>query len=86
MLRVSIGPLAGEDLRPLSEAREWFPGNPPPAVITLRRYVTCGCRGVVLESVILSGRRHTSKEAVQRFLAAVSEADLFPNREVASDA
>lgn len=37
------------------------------AVETLYRWTTCGCRGVVLESVQVGGTRCTSREALQRF-------------------
>ncbi|MEX1027540.1 MAG: DUF1580 domain-containing protein [Candidatus Paceibacterota bacterium] len=71
--------LASEELFPLGDAKKWFLGNPP-AANTLRRYVSSGCRGVVLESMVLRGRRHTSKEAIRRFERAVSQSPLFAER------
>ncbi len=67
--------LSQERVLPLSQARDWFPGRPP-AMVTMRRYVTVGLRGVILDSLLLSGRRHTSAEAIERFLAASSSAKV----------
>ncbi|TWT73303.1 DUF1580 domain-containing protein [Allorhodopirellula solitaria] len=63
--------VSAERIEPLSEARHFFHGKPP-AAITMRRYVTAGIRGVVLESVLHLGKRHTSREAVARFEQAIS--------------
>lgn len=41
---------------------------------TLFRWVTKGCRGVVLESICIGGTRCTSKEALQRFFDGVTRA------------
>jgi hypothetical protein len=40
---------------------------------TALRWAMRGSKGIVLESVILGGRRLTSAEAVKRFVAACSE-------------
>ena len=39
---------------------------------TLFRWATKGCRGVVLGTICVGGARCTSKEALQRFFAAVT--------------
>lgn len=41
---------------------------------TLWRWRTKGLRGQKLESIIIGGRRYTTKEALQRFDAAVQKA------------
>ena len=43
-----------------------------PNVATLYRWTTIGVRGVVLESVQVGGTRCTSREALDRFLAALT--------------
>ncbi|QDV66976.1 hypothetical protein Poly24_06660 [Rosistilla carotiformis] len=63
--------LRDEGLLTLPEARKQFPGRPP-ALITMRRYVTVGLRGVVLESLLLNACRFTSRPAIDRFLIAAS--------------
>ena len=42
-------------------------------IATVWRWLHAGCRGVKLESVLIGGRRYTSKEAIQRFIASTSE-------------
>ena len=54
-------------------ARE-FPGRPV-SIQTLHRYRLHGVHGAILESIKLSGRRFTSKEAVRRFIAAQNSTD-----------
>lgn len=53
-----------EHLMQLSQAAQELPGRP--AVSTVWRW-TRGVRGVCLESVVIGGRRFTSREALQRF-------------------
>ncbi|WP_197453025.1 DUF1580 domain-containing protein [Rosistilla oblonga] len=67
--------LRDEGLLTLPEARLQFPGRPP-ALITMRRYVSCGLRGVRLESLLLNGCRFTSRPAIDRFLIASSAAQV----------
>lgn len=64
--------LLSEPLHPLDEAREFFPGRRKPALVSLKRHCTRGYRGIVLESVLLQNKRHTSHEAIARFIAAIS--------------
>ena len=40
---------------------------------TLQKWITKGCRGVILEVTPNGGRWNTSKEAVERFTSAVLE-------------
>jgi hypothetical protein len=44
-------------------------------VSTLYRWMTSGCRGVVLESIQVGGTRCTSKEALMRFFERLSHPD-----------
>jgi hypothetical protein len=44
-------------------------------VSTLYRWMTSGCRGVVLESIQVGGTRCTSREALQRFFERLSGPD-----------
>lgn len=48
-------------------------GSRPIALQTLWRWATKGCSGVVLETVCVGGCRCTSKDALQRFFAAVTQ-------------
>jgi hypothetical protein len=41
-----------------------------PHVATVWRWSTIGCHGVVLDSIVIGGRRFTSKEALERFISA----------------
>jgi hypothetical protein len=70
-----------EELASLNLARRWFPPlrkNKRPDLTTLYRWTKGGCRGVVLESVQVGGTRCTSREAVARFIAALSELSSSP--------
>lgn len=64
--------VANESPEPLSVARHYFPGQPP-ALGTMRRYVTAGAYGIVLESILHRGQRQTSRAAVARFIDAISQ-------------
>jgi len=59
--------LLEETLITLSEACSEFPGDgcSRPA---LERWMRKGIRGEILESVLVCGRRYTSREAVARFI------------------
>lgn len=57
-----------EDLISLSQAARELPGRPH--LSTIWRWTTRGVRGVVLETLVVAGRRFTSHEALQRFVAA----------------
>jgi len=45
-----------------------------PHISCLYRWTTTGCRGVILESVMVGGTRCTSREALARFIARLSAA------------
>ena len=64
-----------ELLLSMNEAQSEFPIEP--STPTLWRWVLKGTRGVVLESIKIGGRRFTSKQAIERFIAASS---VQPNR------
>jgi hypothetical protein len=44
-------------------------------VSTVYRWMTSGCRGIVLESIQVGGTRCTSREALQRFFERLSGSD-----------
>ena len=58
--------LLDETLLPLSKACKRFPGKRTRS--TLERHARKGVRGVVLETILICGRRYTSEEAIQRFI------------------
>lgn len=55
-----------------TEASRHAPGRPH--VSTIWRWMTRGCRGIRLESLVCAGRRFTSVEAIDRFVAATTAA------------
>ena len=65
--------LLGESLIPISAAGEEMPMENSRA--TRERWMREGIRGVVLESILLGGKRFTSKEAIARFLRAQLRVD-----------
>ena len=60
-----------EQLRLLTRAAPDVPGRPH--ITTLMRWALRGVKGVRLETVKVDGRRFTSLEAIQRFLARLNE-------------
>lgn len=44
-----------------------------PSAVSLYRWATLGCKGIVLESVRSGGKRFTTAEAVRRFLEKLNE-------------
>ena len=44
----------------------------PPHISTVWRWVNRGVRGTRLETVVVGGRRYTSREAIARFVAATT--------------
>jgi len=64
--------ISAEQLLTLSQAARSLPGKVN--VSTLWRWYQRGCRGVRLETVVIGGRRYTSKEALERFAAATTAA------------
>lgn len=65
-----------EELRPLALAVDWLPtrrrGRPAHAA-TLFRWASKGLHGVRLEVVQVGGTKCTSKQALQRFFAKLTE-------------
>ena len=43
-----------------------------PASVTVWRWMTKGCRGIKLESLIVNGSRRTTKQALHQFFAAIT--------------
>lgn len=69
--RKSVSPagnLLAEELVPVTRAGQFCPSRPDPS--TVCRWALKGARGIKLESIRVGGKVMTSKEAVQRFLAA----------------
>jgi Protein of unknown function (DUF1580) len=64
--------LAAESLLTLREAAESLPGGTHTS--TLHRWRRLGVRGHKLETVVIGGRRFTSREALQRFAQATTNA------------
>jgi len=74
--------MEGGQLLGLCEAvRRLLPKQPNPA--TLWRWHARGVRGIVLETVLVGGRRYVTREALERFIDAVTEAG---NRKIESSA
>jgi hypothetical protein len=61
---------ATEQLIPLTHAPQAVPHRPH--LSTARRWARQGVGGVVLETVMIGGRRFTSREALQRFVHRLS--------------
>jgi hypothetical protein len=74
---------ASETVISLTEAAKILPkrrGGKRPNVCTVYRWTSDGCRGVVLESVQIGGTRCTSREALDRFFAALTaQAGVCPS-------
>lgn len=60
-----------EQLETLDDSRRFFPR--PISLESVKRYCRRGYRGHRLESVIVANRRHTSRQAVERFVEAISQ-------------
>jgi hypothetical protein len=70
-----------ERLVTITEAAKLLPSRPN--VATLWRWRTAGVRGVRLETIMLGGRRMTSREALQRFhegVTAAADGEPLPSR------
>jgi hypothetical protein len=69
--------LVAEGLVALAEATQFYPRNARgkhPHVSQLHRHATQGLRGVVLETVQAGSKRATSRAAIARFFARLTEA------------
>ena len=60
-----------EDLVALCNARTAFPGGKR-SHATLHRWKLHGVRGIKLETCLVGGRRYTSEQAIERFIAALN--------------
>ena len=70
-----------EHLMSFSAAAKSLPGRPN--IATLWRWRTRGVRGVILESILIGGRRFTSREALERFserITAIANGEPAPHR------
>lgn len=70
--------IVDEEILSLAQATKMLPGRPH--LSSIFRWMSRGVRGVRLESVLVGGRRYTSREALERFSAATTAA---ANREPA---
>jgi hypothetical protein len=61
-----------EHLLSVTAATREVPGRPH--VSTLWRWINRGIRGIRLETVMVGGRRFTSREALDRFFASITAA------------
>lgn len=62
--------ISKERLCLLTEASEHIPGKPH--YITLMRWKKEGVKGVILDTLMVGGRRYTSIEAIHRFITQLS--------------
>jgi len=66
--------LLDETLLSLVEACAHFPVKSSRA--TLERWIRTGSRGIVLETVLICGKRFTSKEAINRFIRGQLQVEM----------
>jgi hypothetical protein len=66
--------LAKEDVISFRQAKEFISTHP--GISTISRWCTSGVRKVRLESILIGGRRKTTRQAVDRFLVKCSERDF----------
>ncbi|WP_157605571.1 DUF1580 domain-containing protein [Schlesneria paludicola] len=71
--------MLNENLVSISCAADEFPGGKISRQ-TLYRHATRGSRGIVLESVLVGGKRRTSTEAIARFLTRLNSEDRISQR------
>lgn len=62
-----------ETLIPIREIPDHVPGSRVHSA-TVWRWVLTGCRGVILETVFVGGKRYTSKAAIGRFIEETTAA------------
>ncbi len=73
--------IANETVIPIAEAPHHIPGRP--SLATVWRWVLNGTRAGKLESVLIGGRRFTSKKSIQKFAeqcTAAADGDTPPVR------
>lgn len=64
--------ISSESLLTITAATKTLPNRP--SLSTLWRWIQRGTHGVKLETVLLGGRRYTSREALQRFFERTTAA------------
>ena len=64
--------LLDENLVPFAAGIRSLPGRP--SVSTGYRFALRGIKGIRLESIVVGGRRFTSREALRRFVAGTTQA------------
>ncbi|MGD8453932.1 MAG: DUF1580 domain-containing protein [Phycisphaerae bacterium] len=67
-----------EQLIPLRKAARVINPAKPAHISTIWRWTLHGVRGQRLESVVLGGVRHTSREACQRFIQSLNSPGAVP--------
>jgi len=75
-IMASLRPLHDESFVRLSQVPQYLPTRV--STSTVWRWATKGVGGIVLESTVIGGVRHTSQAAIDRFLAAVNECATKP--------
>ncbi len=66
--------LLDEELVSLREACSLFPGRKNLSPVMIQQWRSRGVFGICLETMLIGGRRFTSKEAIGRFLEAINAA------------
>jgi hypothetical protein len=66
-----------ETVIPITEASPHFPGKPH--IATIWRWSLRGVRGAFLETLVVGGRRFTSVEAIERFIARTNAVAAGPS-------
>jgi hypothetical protein len=66
--------LNGERLVSLHDAARLLPGHVH--ISTVRRYHLYGLHGVRLETLLIAGKRWTSREALERFITATQQVEV----------
>ena len=60
-----------EELISFNSAPKHYPGQKP-HIATCHRHRLRGVRGVCLETILVGGKRYTSREAIARFIRAIN--------------
>jgi Protein of unknown function (DUF1580) len=63
--------LTKQDYLTLRQAAELLPGRPNRS--TMSRWAHHGVRGVQLATILVGGRRYTTRDAIDQFITALSE-------------
>ncbi len=71
-----MGNILDEDWIPFAKGIRSLPGRPH--ISTGYRILSKGTRGVFLETILVGGRRYTSRQALRRFVEAVTAAAARP--------